>query len=373
MLPSFREISPAITDLLFNQSEPIKHVTTNKQLTIKRVHHQSTEPFSVSVPYYTIISLELDLLQEHPQPYRSEMALSYLIIAQVILGIVFSTKAQLEEPENFICQRQVNINPSPTGCNCSAIEGMLERSAFNAKIESELEFIKKQLKTLTAVITDQKVKVPTDCTEAAELRELQSGVITIQPSRSGRSFEVYCDVDSSGVGWTVFQRRMDGSVDFYLDFVNYSQGFGDLEGEFWLGNDNLAYLTAQGEYELRIDLSDFQDNTAYAIYDLFRIGDASGNYRLELGTYSGTAGDSMTFQNNMDFSTKDRDNDVDHSHCAQVYHGAWWYSQCHESNLNGEYYRTGSTGLYAKGIVWNGWKGYGYSLKTTELKLRKKN
>ncbi len=75
-------------------------------------------------------------------------------------------------------------------------------------------------------------------------------------------------------------------MDFYLDFTSYSRGFGNLEGEFWLGNDNLHRLTAQGEYELRIDLSDFEDESRYAVYDSFSIADVSDNYRLTLGSYS---------------------------------------------------------------------------------------
>ena len=62
----------------------------------------------------------------------------------------------------------------------------------------------------------------------------------------------------------MFQRRQDGTVDFYRNLANYSRGFGDLYGEFWLGNDNLYRLTAQGDYELRVDLSDFYGRTVYA-------------------------------------------------------------------------------------------------------------
>ena len=33
----------------------------------------------------------------------------------------------------------------------------------------------------------------------------------------------------------VFQRRMDGTVDFYRKWETYSRGFGNPEKEFWLG------------------------------------------------------------------------------------------------------------------------------------------
>ena len=74
------------------------------------------------------------------------------------------------------------------------------------------------------------------------------------------------------------------------------RGFGNLEGEFWLGNDNLHRLTAQGEYELRVDLSDFESESRYALYDSFGIADLSDMYRLTLGRYSsGTAGIKSVF------------------------------------------------------------------------------
>ncbi len=98
-------------------------------------------------------------------------------------------------------------------------------------------------------------------------------------------------METDGGGWTVFQRRKDGTVDFDRNFASYRRGFGDQEGEFWLGNDNLHRMTAQDEYELRVDLTDFEDESAFAVYDLFRIGDVDDNFRLTLGAYSGTAGE----------------------------------------------------------------------------------
>ena len=88
----------------------------------------------------------------------------------------------------------------------------------------------------------------------------------------------------------MFQRRQDGSENFYRTFASYRRGFGNLTGEFWLGNDYLHRLTAQDEYELRIDLEDFEQNQAFALYDYCLVGDRSTNYKLRIGSYSGTAG-----------------------------------------------------------------------------------
>ena len=105
--------------------------------------------------------------------------------------------------------------------------------------------------------------------------------------------QVLCDMITDGGGWTVFQRRLDGSVDFYRDWSSYKEGFGDLNGEFWLGNDNLHRLTAAGDVTLRVDLEDFEGNIRYAEYTTFKVADEADKYRLLIGGYSGTAGDSM--------------------------------------------------------------------------------
>ena len=100
---------------------------------------------------------------------------------------------------------------------------------------------------------------------------------------------------TDGGGWTVFQRRLDGSVDFYLDWESCKNGFGNLKGEFWLGNDNLHGLTATDDTILRVDLEDFEGNKRYTVYTTFKVADEADKYRLLIGGYSGTAGDSMAF------------------------------------------------------------------------------
>ena len=191
----------------------------------------------------------------------------------------------------------------------------------------------------------------------------------IDPRDGLGSFPVWCDMDANAGGWTVFQRRRDGSVDFYRDWEEYRSGFGDLNGEFWLGLDKLHRLAT--DQLLRVDLADFEGERRYAHYDAFTVGPRSSNYILYVGKYSGDAGDSIKLTHSgMGFSTRDKDNDKTGSNnCAQKYKGGWWYNGCHSSNLNGLYLK-GTHSVYATGVNWNGWKGYHYSLRFTEMKIK---
>ncbi|KAJ8032904.1 Ficolin-2 [Holothuria leucospilota] len=208
----------------------------------------------------------------------------------------------------------------------------------------------------------------TDCQDVYNAGHTDSDVYTIQPINSPQPFEVYCNM-SDGGGWTVFQRRIDGDVDFYRDWNEYKQGFGSRDDEFWLGNDNLYYLTNQQpkNYELRIDLVNRYGSPYYAKYTLFRISDKDDLYRLVgLGTYSGTAGyDALNYHRNMAFTTKDSDNDANSVNCAVYYHGAWWYKSCSHSDINGNYHGSGWSS-----ISWYNLPGGYHNIKFTEMKVR---
>ena len=216
-----------------------------------------------------------------------------------------------------------------------------------------------------------------DCKQAFELGETCSGVYTIKPENTTNTFaakalppfDVYCDMDIDGGGWTVFQRRINGTQNFYLDWADYVRGFGDLNGEFWLGLSNMHRLTIHTTL-LRIDLADFDGDVRFAKYTPFQVGDSDSKYTLTVSGYNGNAGDALTRHSGHAFSTKDRDNDVWDKHCAQVYKGGWWYDVCHESNLNG-LYLYGHHPSFADGVNWRQWKDYHYSLKATEMKVRR--
>ena len=211
------------------------------------------------------------------------------------------------------------------------------------------------------------IEVYRDCKDILTQGETTNEVYTIQPDDQP-AFRVYCDLVTDGGGWTVFQRRMDGSVDFYRNWTDYRQGFGNLSGEFWLGLDKIHRLTSNAT-ELRVDMQDFEGNSAYAQYTRFSVGDSASKYILSVSGYSGTAGDSLANQNGRRFTTKDQDNDAWIRNCAQRHKGAWWYRWCHGSNLNGLYHG-GPHSSFADGVNWRTWRGYYYSLKFSEMKLR---
>ncbi|KAJ8033164.1 Fibrinogen C domain-containing protein 1 [Holothuria leucospilota] len=187
----------------------------------------------------------------------------------------------------------------------------------------------------------------TDCEDVYNAGLVDDDVYTILPMNwNGSAFEVYCK-DGWTVIFKVFQRREDGSVDFFLYWGDYKEGFGDPRHEMWLGLEKLFYLTNQRTYELKISL--ISDNTSHEItHDSFRISDENDNYRLtELGHYTSTLAsfyilslgfDLLSVHHNFQFSTRDRDNDnhptVD---CAANNQGAWWFKQCFKIYLNGPY------------------------------------
>ena len=196
-----------------------------------------------------------------------------------------------------------------------------------------------------------------------------SGVYLILPDLVTPT-PAYCDM-SNGEGWTVFQRRADITPrqDFFLAWGEYQYGFGELDGEYWWGLHHLWQLTSQLDrvYELRVDLWDWDHQTAYATYQHFTIAPETDGYRLSVVDYAGDAGDGFDEHNGMKFSTYDRDNDEwSAGNCASDYTGAWWYNACENSNLNGRYVPGANN--YSS-VTWKPWRGYN-SLNASTMKIR---
>ncbi|XP_041958875.1 microfibril-associated glycoprotein 4-like [Alosa sapidissima] len=210
---------------------------------------------------------------------------------------------------------------------------------------------------------------PTDCAELWRSCSSISGVQTIYPNGADSAVTVYCDMgcenDTKG-GWTVFQRRLDGTVTFFRSWEEYKKGFGFACGEYWLGLDFLHQLTRNKAYELRVDMEDFEGNRAFARYSSFSVASEEEGYKLTVsGFTNGGAGDSLSYHNGQKFSTFDKD----HKDCANTYLGGHWYNGCHYSNPNG-IYAHGPTKLFAIGVNWLSFKGHYYSLKSFTMKIR---
>ena len=133
---------------------------------------------------------------------------------------------------------------------------------------------------------------PKSCLDYYQNGSTTDGVYWVYPDEE-EPFQVLCDMTTDGGGWTTFQRRMDGSVDFYVDWESYKKGFGNLKGEFWLGNDYLHRLTASASMAFRIDMEDYEDDRRFAEYTTFVVADESDDYRVTIDGYRGTAGDAL--------------------------------------------------------------------------------
>ncbi|XP_065902566.1 fibrinogen C domain-containing protein 1-B-like [Dysidea avara] len=182
---------------------------------------------------------------------------------------------------------------------------------------------------------------------------------------------VYCDTTSGGGGWTVIQRRKDGSVDFFgRDWVEYEDGFGSINDEFWLGLRPMHCLTSQGNWELRIDYRLPNGTKSYLHYKQFAVGPAEDNYRLNVsGFVTGRKTDPFDSGhplNRMQFSARDEDNDHkdeatnrDRRTCAKCC-GGWWHNNCGNLRLNENY----NSAFFIR------LNGEWYNLPFVEMKIR---
>ncbi|XP_005991837.1 angiopoietin-related protein 2 [Latimeria chalumnae] len=210
-----------------------------------------------------------------------------------------------------------------------------------------------------------------DCLHALQEGKTVNEIYLIKPQNVNKMMQVWCEQHYKNGGWTVIQRRQDGSVNFFRNWEHYKQGFGNIDGEYWLGLENIYWLTNQADYQLLIQMEDWYGRQVFAEYDSFRIEPESDYYRLHIGHYQGNAGDSLSWHDNKQFTTLDRDRDAHGGNCAHYQKGGWWYHMCAHSNLNGVWYRGGHyRSHYQDGVYWAEFRGGSYSLKRVTMMIR---
>lgn len=200
---------------------------------------------------------------------------------------------------------------------------------------------------------------PQHCGHLRHAGQTSSGVYTIYHNAAGKSGQrVYCDMETDGGDWTVIQRRGqfgNSMYYFYRKWTDYAAGFGDVQKEYWIGNNALHALTSSGEQmSLRVVLQNSSWDSVSIDYGRFKISSAEDLFRLSVGDFKGTAGwDALTEVNGRPFVTPDHKSG-NKVNCGDLYLGAWWYAPyCHGANLNGENFN--GKHFHSKcGIQWNG-------------------
>ncbi|XP_063746208.1 tenascin-like isoform X3 [Eleginops maclovinus] len=262
--------------------------------------------------------------------------------------------------------REVVLSPTASSYNMAQLTGSTE---YNVKLQAIAGPQRSRHVTTVFTTIGQLYRHPKDCAQILLNGEATSGLYTISVGgEESQPIQVYCDMTTEGGGWMVFLRRQNGKLEFFRNWKNYTAGFGNMNDEFWLGLSNLHKITNSGHYELRVDMRD-EGETAYALYDKFTLAEPRTRYKVYIGAYSGTAGDSMTYHQGRPFSTYDNDNDIAVTNCALSYKGAFWYKNCHRVNLMGKY----GDLSHSKGINWFHWKGHEHSIEFAEMKIRPAN
>ncbi|XP_032596954.1 ficolin-1-like [Drosophila grimshawi] len=284
--------------------------------------------------------------------------------AIILLNILVAQCENLDEEnpcklQNITTKYAVEVSKNRMLLQSQLEEMRAEQTNLFAELNSKLDQL-----MVNSLRADQ---YPSSCVEVGTLSRL-SGVYQIfLPGHSLQPFLVSCDGDTQGGGWTVILRRMDGSVNFFRYWNDYKEGFGNVNGEFFIGLDKLYAMTKDLNQELIIVMKNMAGQTKYAKYYRFAIGGEADLYNLRtLKGYSGNAGDSLISHVGSNFSSMDRDNDKSENNCAELYKGGWWYNKCHTSNLMGHY----NESTFGQGINWLLFTGHKASLKEVQMMIR---
>ncbi|XP_052787150.1 fibrinogen C domain-containing protein 1-B-like isoform X3 [Mya arenaria] len=368
---NFGDVQKSLNNAIDDIKEETKKTTFNLQQTLNE--KLETMQSEVNLRFINqediILSLNSTIgsTEESLQDYKS----SSDSISADLSSLDYRFEKQSDEFREF--QTNQENKTSSLNSRMSSTEGSLQ--SYN----SSCDVIRLDVSNLeTRVSSIEKVlSAFPDCWEIRQnLGTMPSGVYHITTWKTNQTASVFCDMDTDQGGWTVFQHRVDGSVDFYRNFSSYENMFGSLQGEFWLGLKMMHEMTSRKTHDLRIDITHADDSTAFSVYAGFSVG-AGSNYTLHvrdalsergLAVFPSWSRQFNTYANGSAFTTFDHDNDDwPARNCAVEHRGAWWYQRCtYLSNLNGLYYRPGTVDSSRWAMIYDGYE----SLKTSNMMFR---
>ncbi|XP_028589081.2 angiopoietin-related protein 3 [Podarcis muralis] len=372
---SFNEISKQANEIKEDE-EQLKNTTSMLQVNNEEIRNISVELNSK----IEILSREKIQLQDKVGKLEEKITK------------LFQTQIENQEPEeiaslkNFVEQqdnhlrsllKRVQAQHVQIGKQQEQIEDLEEKlsspgfqdntqTLFPLREENETRQTK--LNT-TAKVQDYKGNA-TDCMWIYSRGERSSGIYSIKP-RGSEAFNVYCEIKAESA-WTVIQNRSDGSLDFNQTWENYMNGFGNLDGEFWLGLQKIYSIVNQGDHILRIELEDSRANQRYIEYT-FTMGGSETDYTALLSRITGNIPNVLPEQKEVKFSTKDHNSNTERKvNCPENNSGGWWHTACEETNLNGKYIKSSSRGKLERKkrvLYWKPQKGRPYFIKSTKLMI----
>ncbi|SPP85805.1 blast:Ficolin-1 [Drosophila guanche] len=194
-----------------------------------------------------------------------------------------------------------------------------ETKNLGEKIKEKDEIIREKVEQIKEKVEQIRDK-DTQITDLREQVKMMSGVLAEKNDQLSKMNQTA----ESSSGWTVIQKRFDGSVEFNRNWGDYRDGFGDQRGEFFIGLKKLHLMTAAEPQELYIQLRDVNGTYRHAKYNNFIVGSEEEGFVLKsLGEYSGNAGDSLREHERAKFATEDRDCP---NKCVHSFHGPWWFN-----------------------------------------------
>ncbi|XP_046547391.1 fibrinogen-like protein 1 [Haliotis rubra] len=184
-------------------------------------------------------------------------------------------------------------------------------------------------------------RIMQDCSEGYTTHHYNSGsgIYMIHPVLSPTPFQVWCRMNHGGN--TFVQRRKDGSTNFNRSWQEYKEGFGDLSKDFWLGNEQISYITNGRSHQFVFLIKDEGSNkTRHRVYRYFTLsqdGMYTMRYQYTFGHNDPLAhgGDCLGELKGQPFSTYDQDPDDSPLNCAQEHQSGFWFKNCTPCNPNG--------------------------------------